>query len=76
MSDVGTSCQAIINIVQYYGTILGTHIQLYDKSDKLTTQLKSDVDVLLSISQAGMYRRVLINAVGSKDKFKNKWCSK
>ena len=34
---VDTSCQAIVNIFQYYETILGSDIKLSDKSDKLTT---------------------------------------
>ena len=34
---VDTSCQAIILRFQYYETILGTDVNLFDKSDKLTT---------------------------------------
>ena len=55
---------------QYCETLLGTDIQLSDTSDKLTTHLKSDVDVCLSILQAGTCRRFLINAVDVNGKVK------
>ena len=42
------------------------------KSDKINTHLKNDVDVVLSILQAGIDRRVLINAVDINGKFKLK----
>ena len=44
--------------------------QLNNKSDKINTQLKNDFDVLLSILQAGINNRVLINAVDINGKFK------
>ena len=45
---------------------------LNTKADKIDTQLKNDVDVFLYILQAGIYRRVLINAVDINGKTKIK----
>ena len=42
---------------------------LNNKSDKTDTCINTDVDVLLSISQAGINTRVLIKAVAIKGKF-------
>ena len=42
---------------------------LNNKSDKTDTCITTDVDVLLSISQAGINTRVLIKAVAIKGKF-------
>ena len=45
ITDVDTSCQAIINRFQYYETILGSYIKSLTKSYKLTTYLNTDADV-------------------------------
>ena len=42
----------------------------YNKADKTNTYLKTDVDVFLSILQAGINNRVLINAVDINNNFK------
>ena len=67
---VDTSCQAIISIFQYYEITLGTDIKLFDKSDKNDTYPKAEVNVALSILQAGIDRRVQINTVDIDGKVK------
>ena len=62
------SCQAILNIVQYYER--GTDIQVLTKSNKYDNYLNTGVDVCLSILQAGIDRRVLLNAVDINGKLK------
>ena len=53
-------------MVQY---LLQIYVKLLTKSDKATTYLKSDVDVFLSSLQAGIDRRVLINAADISTNF-------
>ena len=67
---VDTSCHTIINRFQYYETMLGSDITLSTKADKLTTYLKTDVDVCVSISQAGMDRTLGSNLVDIDGKLK------
>ena len=47
-----------------------SNIKFLTNSDKVNTYLKSEVDVFLSILQAGVDRRVLIRAVQFNGKFK------
>ena len=67
---VDTSCQVINNRFQYYETILGSYIKLLTKADKLTTYFKTDVNVFLSILQAGIDRKIGSNLVDLDGKFK------
>ena len=49
---------------------MNTTNTLNTKADKSNTDLKTDVDVFLSILQAGIDRRVLINAVDINGRFR------
>ena len=66
---VDTSCQAIINIFQYE-TIIGTDMQLLTKSNTEDTYTHTDINVALSIVQAGIYRKVWVHVVDIDGKFK------
>ena len=67
---VDTSCQAILSRFQYYETLLGADIKLFDKAYKIDTYPKAEVNVALSILQAGIDRRVQINTVDIDGKVK------
>ena len=53
----------------YYDTIIGTIIKLLTTSNTEDTYFKTDVDVCLSILQAGIVRRVGSNVVDIDGRF-------
>ena len=67
---VDTQFYIIITKSLTYDTKDDSNIKFVTKSYKLNTCLKYDVDVFLYILQAGIDRRVLINAVDNNGRFK------
>ena len=69
ISYVDTSYNSIIERFLNYATILAPYIQLLTKPYKVKPYLTSDVVVCLSISQAGVGRRVLFNSIYINNEF-------
>ena len=67
---VDTSCASIFSRFLNYGSILASDIKLLTKSDNVDTYFKKDVDVFLSILQAGIHRRVGVTVVDIDGNFK------
>ena len=67
---VDTSCESIIKRFQYSDSILAADVKLLNKAYKVDTYVTSEVNVALSILQAGIDNRVLINDVDINVKLK------
>ena len=75
LSYVATLCDSIFRRFLNYYSILAAYINVLTKSYKVNTSLNTDVDVLLSILQAGIDRRVGSTVVDIHGNFKLKGVS-
>ena len=66
---VNTQVDTILSNFLNYDTLYVSNIKLLTNSDTVDTQLNHDVDVFISILQAGIDRRVSINTVDINGNF-------